>query len=80
MGGFNVLFLLLALLSSSVLALVLKYLNTSSPYGVYLVNYITCTLLAFGAMEPRTLFRGDFTPCWLGAAGMILGALVLLNL
>ena len=67
MGGFNVLFLLLALLSSSVLALVLKYLNTSSPYGVYLVNYITCTLLAFGAMEPRTLFRGDFTPCWLGA-------------
>ena len=74
------LFLLLALLSSSVLALVLKYLNTSSPYGVYLVNYITCTLLAFGAMEPRTLFRGDFTPCWLGAAGMILGALVLLNL
>ena len=61
------LFLLLALLSSSVLALVLKYLNTSSPYGVYLVNYITCTLLAFGAMEPRTLFRGDFTPCWLGA-------------
>ena len=61
------LFLLLALLSSSVLTLVLKYLNTSSPYGVYLVNYITCTLLAFGAMEPRTLFRGDFTPCWLGA-------------
>ena len=46
------LFLLLALLSSSVLALVLKYLNTSSPYGVYLVNYITCTLLPLGPWSP----------------------------
>ena len=62
------LFLVLALLSSSVLAMVLKYLNTSSPYGVFLVNYITCTLLAFGAMEPKTLYNGDLTPCWLGAA------------
>ena len=62
------LFLVLALLSNSVLAMVLKYLNTSSPYGVFLVNYITCTLLAFGAMEPKTLYNGDLTPCWLGAA------------
>ena len=61
------LFLLLALLSSSVLAMVLKYLNTTSPYGVFLVNYITCTLLAFGAMEPKALYNGDLTPCWLGA-------------
>lgn len=61
------LFLLLALLFSAVLALVLKYLNTGSPYGVYFVNYITCTLLALAAMEPRTLYNGDFTPCWLGA-------------
>ena len=60
------LFLLLALLASSVLALVLKYLNASSPYGVYLVNYITCALLAFAAMEPRALYNGDPTPCWLG--------------
>ena len=45
------LFLLLALLASSVLALVLKYLNAGSPYGVYLVNYITCALLAFAAMN-----------------------------
>lgn len=60
------LFLLLALLASSVLALVLKYLNAGSPYGVYLVNYITCALLAFAAMEPRALYNGDLTPCWLG--------------
>lgn len=59
--------LLLALLSSSVLAMVLKYLNTGSPYGVFLVNYITCTLMAFATMEPKTLYRGDITPCWLGA-------------
>ncbi|MBM6716292.1 hypothetical protein H6B15_06420 [Gemmiger formicilis] len=114
------LFLVLVLLSSSVLSIVLKYLNTSSPYSVYFVNYITCALLAFVSMEPKTLYQGDFTPCWLGAltelpaflvypfysvgviliisvvsfflfherlnrrqmgaAGMILGALVLLNL
>ena len=60
-------FLVLALLFSAVLALVLKYLNTGSPYGVYLVNYITCTLLAFAAMEPKALYNGDVTPCWLGA-------------
>lgn len=39
------LFLLLALLSSSVLAIVLKYLNAGTPYGVYFVNYITCALV-----------------------------------
>lgn len=60
------LFLLLAMLFSAVLAMVLKYLNTSSPYGVFFFNYITCTVLAFTAMEPRTLYNGDFTPCWLG--------------
>ena len=60
------LFLLLAMLFSAVLAMVLKYLNTSSPYGVFFFNYITCTVLAFAAMEPRTLYSGDFTPCWLG--------------
>lgn len=61
------LFLVLALLSSSVLSIVLKYLNTSSPYSVYFVNYITCALLAFVSMEPKTLYQGDITPCWLGA-------------
>lgn len=60
-------FLLLALLFSAVLALVLKYLNTSSPYSVYFVNYLTCTALAFAAMEPKALCNGDLTPCWLGA-------------
>lgn len=61
------LFLILALVFSAVLALVLKYLNTSSPYGVYLVNYITCALLAFATLQPKTLYNRDATPCWLGA-------------
>lgn len=60
------LFLILAMLFSAVLALVLKYLDSGSPYGVFFVNYITCALLAFGALQPRTLYNGDFTPCWLG--------------
>ena len=58
----QVVFLVLALLFSAVLALVLKYLNTGSPYGVYFVNYITCTLLAFAAMEPKALYNGDIAP------------------
>ena len=61
------LFLILAMLASSVLAMVLKYLNSGSPYGVYLFNYITCALLAFAAMEPKALYNGDATPCWLGS-------------
>lgn len=61
------LFLILALLFSAVLALVLKYLNTGSPYGVYFVNYITCSALAFATLESKTLYNGDATPCWLGA-------------
>lgn len=61
------LFLFLALLFSAVLALVLKYLNTGSPYGVYFVNYITCALLAFVTLENKVLYSGDMTPCWLGA-------------
>lgn len=52
------LFPLLALLSSSVLAMVLKYLKADSPYGVYLVNYITCAV-----MEPKTFYNGDLTTC-----------------
>ena len=60
------LFLILAMLFSAVLALVLKYLDSGSPYGVFFVNYITCALLAFGALQPRTLYNGDLTPCWLG--------------
>ncbi|MGN8969797.1 EamA family transporter [Intestinimonas sp. HCP28S3_D6] len=70
-------FLLLALLSSSVLAIVLKYLNSSSPYGVYFVNYIICTLLAFATMEPKALYNNDITPCWLGG---ITGLLYLASL
>ena len=61
------LFLILALLFSAVLALVLKYLNSGSPYGVYFVNYITCALLAFATLPTRTLYNGDAIPCWLGA-------------
>ena len=52
------LFLILAMLASSVLAMVLKYLNSGSPYGVYLFNYITCALLAFAAMEEDEVARG----------------------
>ena len=62
-----VIFLLLALLFSAVLAIVLKYLNTGSPYGVFFVNYLTCTLLAFASLTPKALYTGDPTPCWLGA-------------
>lgn len=32
-----------------------------------MVNYIVCGLLAFAAMEPKVLYSGDLTPCWLGA-------------
>lgn len=61
------LFLLLALLSSSVLAIVLKYLNSSYAYGVYFVNYVTCALLAFATMQPKSLYNGNVAPLWLGA-------------
>ena len=61
------LFLLLAMLSSSVLAIVLKYLNSNYAYGVYFINYVTCALLAFLTMEPMSLYNGDPTPLWLGA-------------
>ncbi len=61
------LFLLLALLSSSVLAIVLKYLNSSYAYGVYFINYVTCALLAFATMQPKSLYNGDVAPLWLGA-------------
>lgn len=59
-------FLLLAMLSSSVLSIVLKYLNSDRPFGVYFINYVTCALLAFAAMEPKSFFNGDMTPLWLG--------------
>ena len=60
------LFLILAMLFSAVLALVLKYLNSGSPYGVYFVNYVTCAFLAFATLETKTLYNGDAAPCWLG--------------
>ena len=68
------LFLLLAILSSSVLAIVLKYLSTDNTYGVYFVNYCTCALLAFLFLEPKSLWNGDFLPLGLGAVS---GALYL---
>ena len=43
--GPYMLFLLLAILFSSMLSIVLKYLNSDRPYGVFLVNYIVCGLL-----------------------------------
>ena len=72
------LFLLLAILSSSVLAVVLKYLNTDNTYGVYFVNYGTCALLAFLSMSPKSLWNGDPLPLGLGAfSGLLyLAALV----
>lgn len=63
------LFLALATLSSSVLALVLKYLNGENTYGVYFVNYVTCALLSFLTLEDKALWQGDPLPLWLGAVG-----------
>ena len=63
------LFLVLATLSSSVLALVLKRLNSGNTYGVYFFNYITCALLSFLTLEDKALWRGDPLPLWLGAVG-----------
>lgn len=48
------------------LSIVLKYLNSDHPYGVFFVNYIVCGLLAFAVMEPKVLYAGEFTSCWLG--------------
>lgn len=60
-------FLLLAMMASSVLAIVLRYLNTGYAYGVYFINYVTCAVLAFATLEGKTLWTGDPTPLWLGA-------------
>ena len=71
-------YLLLAVLASSVLALVLKYLGSGYRTGVYFVNYLTCGALAFLTMEPKSLYNGDPLPLWLGALGgfLYLAALV----
>ena len=63
------LFLVLATLSSSVLALVLKRPNSGNTYGVYFFNYVTCALLSFLTLEDKALWRGDPLPLWLGAVG-----------
>ena len=63
------LFLVLATLSSSVLALVLKRLNSGNTYGVYFFNYVTCALLSFLTLEDKALWRGAALPLWLGAVG-----------
>lgn len=55
-------FLLLAMMASSVLAIVLRYLNTGYAYGVYFINYVTCAVLAFATLEGKTLWTGD--PGW----------------
>ena len=60
-------FLLLAMMASSVLAIVLRYLNTGYAYGVYFINYVTCAVLAFATLEGKTLWTGDPTPLWLWA-------------
>ena len=71
-------FLLLAVLSSSVLAIVLKYLDSGYGYGVYFFNYVTCALLAFCTMEGKSLWNGDPLPLWLGAVSgfLYLAALI----
>lgn len=33
---------------------------------MYFVNYITCALMAFAVLEPKSFFRGDVTPLRLG--------------
>lgn len=63
------LFLVLATLSSSVLVLVLKRLDSGNTYGVYFFNYVTCALLSFLTLEDKALWRGDPLPLWLGAVG-----------
>ncbi len=74
-GGTNMLFLVLATLSSSVLALVLKRLDSGNTYGVYFFNYVTCALLSFLTLEDKALWRGDPPPLWLGAVGGLLPGL-----
>ena len=69
------LFLVLATLSSSVLALVLKRLNSGNTYGVYFFNYITCALLSFLTLEDKALWRGDPLPLWLGALSLTMAAM-----
>jgi drug/metabolite transporter (DMT)-like permease len=59
--------LLLAILSSSVLAIVLKALRTEEPYWMYFSNYITCALLGFFFLQPKSLWQQDPYPLWLGA-------------
>ena len=63
---------MLAILSSSVLAVVLKYLNTENTFGVYFVNYCTCALLSFLFLEPKSLWNGDFFPLGLGMCSGLL--------
>lgn len=72
------LFLILAVLSSSVLAIVLKYLDSGYGYGVYFFNYVTCAVLAFATLEKKSLWNGDPLPLWLGAVSgfLYLAALI----
>lgn len=72
------LFLILAVLASSVLAIVLKYLGSGYGYGVYFFNYVTCAVLAFATMEKKSLWNGDLLPLWLGAVSgfLYLAALI----
>jgi drug/metabolite transporter (DMT)-like permease len=77
-GVESMLFLILAVLSSSVLAIVLKYLGSGYGYGVYFFNYVTCAVLAFVTMEKKSLWNGDPLPLWLGAVSgfLYLAALI----
>lgn len=74
----SMLFLILAVLASSVLAIVLKYLGSGYGYGVYFFNYVTCAVLAFMTMETKSLWNGDPLPLWLGAVSgfLYLAALI----
>lgn len=77
-GVESMLFLILAVLASSVLAIVLKYLGSGYGYGVYFFNYVTCAVLAFATMEKKSLWNGDPLPLWLGAVSgfLYLAALI----
>ena len=59
-------FLLLAMMASSVLAIVLRYLNTGYAYGVYFINYVTCAVLAFATLEGKPCGPGIPPPCGWG--------------
>lgn len=67
-------YLLLAILSSSLLAFILPFSAryTKNAYSIYLFNYIVCFILSFAFAENKNVFSGGTTPILLGAIAGIL--------